>query len=49
LSHSVLVVVVSEPALHLCGWHLEDFVSELAELFRERIDGEEVGTSLAAG
>lgn len=42
------MVVVSEPALHLGGWHLKDFVSELAELFRERIDGEEVGTSLAA-
>jgi len=48
LSHSVLVVVVSDPALHLFCWHLEDFVRELAELFRERIDGEEVGTSLAA-
>jgi len=44
-----LVVVVGKPALHLVGWHLEDFVRELAELFRERIDGEEVGASLAAG
>jgi hypothetical protein len=43
-----LVVVVSDPALHLSGWHFEDFVRELAELFRECIDGEEVGTSLAA-
>jgi hypothetical protein len=43
-----LVVVVSDPALHLSCWHLEDFVSELAELFRQSIDGEEVGTSLAA-
>ena len=35
--------------MHLVGWHLEDFVSELAETIRERVDGEEVGTSLAAG
>ena len=41
-------MVVSEPSLHLSGWHLEDFVCKLAELFRDRIDGEEVGTSLAA-
>ena len=44
----MLVLVVSDPALYLCCWHLKDFVRELAELFRERIDGEEVGTSLAA-
>jgi len=44
-----LVVVVSDPALHLLGWHLQDFVRELAEFFRECIDGEEVGASLAAG
>jgi hypothetical protein len=31
------------------GWHLEDFVSELAETIRDCVDGEEVGTSLAAG
>jgi hypothetical protein len=43
-----LVVVICDPALHLSGWNLEDFVREFAELFRERIDGEEVGSSLAA-
>jgi hypothetical protein len=31
------------------GWHLEDFVSELAETIRYCVDGEEVGATLAAG
>jgi hypothetical protein len=41
--HLRLVVVVREPADHLLMRHGEHLVSELAELFRERINGEEVG------
>jgi hypothetical protein len=38
-----LMVVVREPAGEFLRWHGEHLVSELAELFRERINGEEVG------
>lgn len=40
-------MIISEPALHFTGWHFENFVCKLAELFRECIDGEEVGSRLA--
>jgi hypothetical protein len=43
-----LVVVVSDPALHFLGRHIQNFVRELTELFRECIDGEEIGSILAA-
>jgi hypothetical protein len=39
-----LVVVVREPAGQFLRWHGEHLVSEFAELFRERINGEEVGS-----
>jgi hypothetical protein len=38
-----LMVKVREPAGQFLRWHRHDFVSELAEFFRERINGEEVG------
>jgi hypothetical protein len=47
-SQSILVVNISEPAVHFFGWHGEDFVSEFAETFSDSIDGEEVGTFIAA-
>jgi hypothetical protein len=47
-SQSILVVNVSNPAVHFFGWHFEDFVSEFAETFSDSIDGEEVGTFIAA-
>jgi len=47
-SQSILVVNISEPAVHLFNWHGEDFVSEFAETFSDCIDGEEVGTFIAA-
>jgi hypothetical protein len=40
-------MVIGEPALHFVGWHFENFVRELAELFRECVDGEEIGSCLA--
>jgi hypothetical protein len=47
-SQSILVVNISEPTVHFFGWHCEDFVSEFAETFSDGIDGEEVGTFIAA-
>ena len=47
-SQSILMVNVSKPAVHFIGWHSEDFVSEFAETFSNSIDGEEVGTFIAA-
>lgn len=41
------MIVVREPAAQFLNWHRQDLVRELAELFRERIDGEEVGTLAA--
>jgi hypothetical protein len=47
-SQSILMVNVCNPAVHFVGWHGEDFVSEFAETFSDGIDGEEVGTFIAA-
>jgi hypothetical protein len=42
------VVDINKPAFHFFGWHCEDFVSEFAETFSDCIDGEEVGSFIAA-
>jgi hypothetical protein len=47
-SQSILIVNISKPAVHFFGWHGKDFVSEFAETFSDGIDGEEVGTFIAA-
>lgn len=43
VSGLVYVIEISEPSLQLIGWHCENLVGELAELFCKRINGEEVG------
>jgi hypothetical protein len=43
-SQSILVVNVSNPAVHFFGWHSEDFVTKFTETFSDAVDGEEVGT-----
>jgi hypothetical protein len=47
-SQLILVVNISKPAVHFFGWHCKDFVSEFAETFSDCVDGEEVGTFIAA-
>jgi hypothetical protein len=47
-SQLILVVNISEPAVHFFGWHGEDLMSEFTETFSDGIDGEEVGTFIAA-
>jgi hypothetical protein len=42
------MVNINKPAFHFFGWHCEDFVSKFAEAFSDGIDGEEVGTFIAA-
>jgi hypothetical protein len=42
------VIYISKPAGKLLGWHFQYFISELAESFRDCVNGEKVGSLLAA-
>jgi hypothetical protein len=47
-SQSILMVNIGKPAVHFVGWHGEDFVTKFTETFSDAVDGEEVGTFIAA-